>query len=436
MVTSARYLKMGQSKLIMNLVLVSVYWNTYVESHGQLTFPLPRGLLQGTKWALDSRPIDLDAPFDYKSHFPSGNKSSVPGSGKRSLMSNVVNWTEYEPSKSGFEWRCGLCGDLPGKSEEHRQGGKYYYGAYLSASFREGEVVNFMANLNAHHNGFFEFYICDVSKCEGEISERCFQNGSCIQLKRSKNEECDSGFSRLCGPKDERRPGRWYLPCSEFVERNGNNYFGRNKTMSYQLPNGFTCSHCVLQWYYSTANDCNPPGLIAYYEGEYRPRSWGNCVGQAGAEGGYAGKRPVCGSRNFPEEYWNCADVRIVKQNYNIEDPISFIEIGFINGSFQPSSKIYKDQTYVLSKRKNERITLKAITKWPISKLSFYVSVDGREKLTNEECYAPFYLYGIRNDRSRKPHSWRDIKYGKTYKISIKAHGFHTSIKIKVNLEN
>lgn len=63
----------------------------------------------------------------------------------------------------------------------------------------------------AHHNGFFEMRICDVAKCGGEISEACFKQGHCRDLKRAANPMCDGGQSKECGPIDTAYPSRWHL---------------------------------------------------------------------------------------------------------------------------------------------------------------------------------------------------------------------------------
>ena len=59
-------------------------------------------------------------------------------------------------------------------------------------------------------------------------------------------------------------------------------------SMTFRLPAGFACERCVLRWYWLTGNSCDPPGAV--------PTGTGAC-GAGGAT---------------PEEFWNCADVRIV----------------------------------------------------------------------------------------------------------------------------
>lgn len=77
------------------------------------------------------------------------------------------------------------------------------------------------------------------------------------------------------------------------------------------MPSGLACEHCVLQWYWVAANSCNPPGVVEFFEGPRGPTSWGRCPGQGGALGGYTSVQKDCGGSRFPEEYYQCADIRI-----------------------------------------------------------------------------------------------------------------------------
>lgn len=69
-------------------------------------------------------------------------------------------------------------------------------------------------------------------------------------------------------------------------------------TMYYQLPEDLVCdgdeSTCVLQWYWVSANSCNPPGIPQQYK---RPYSLQDCTSP---------------SAPYPEEFVNCADISIL----------------------------------------------------------------------------------------------------------------------------
>lgn len=287
--------------------------NTFKVSkgHGHLTFPLPRGALAGGDMARYSQPVDKNAPRDHTMHFPAGDKGYGAGAGARSQRNLAKNWTPFDPLSRNFQWRAGICGDLINRQGDHRRGGKYYYGGKISATFRQGAVVSFQASIVGHHNGFFQFYICDVKRCDDEISQDCFRKGACFRLKRANNYFCDEKPNRWCGPVDRKHPERWYLPCPGRANHGGFDTYGRDGQMKYVLPKFLRCNHCVLHWSYNAANTCNPPGLADYFTGDDKPK-WGKCKGQSGAVGGYASWAPTCGGDRFSEEYYNCADVRIV----------------------------------------------------------------------------------------------------------------------------
>lgn len=126
----------------------------------------------------------------------------------------------------------------------------------------------------------------------------CFLiDGTCKQLQRASNTECDSGESQFCGPIDPRYPGRWYLPCtqrnssgggilSEDFERFGRTFDG-TPTILYELPQNFNSEHFVLKWYWVNVDKCNPPGLITYFDDTALKPNWGTCKGVGVAEGGY-----------------------------------------------------------------------------------------------------------------------------------------------------
>lgn len=292
-------------------------------AHGVMIYPPVRGTL-GKKTMFMPYVVDPRAPVDFNAHYPMGDKSRRPGSGKLSQMqaAGPGGWTPYNPMSPYFTWRAGPCGDLISNRQPHLKGGEFYFGGRIVATFTQDSTIDVQVALSAHHNGFMEFYICDVSKCRGgDISAECFTsgNGACTQMWRAPNAECDGGNSKRCGPIDRANPGRWYLPCSSHQGRSGVENFGQDGTIKYMLPSGWVCRHCVLQMYWVSANSCNPPGVVRYFTGRDRPRAWGRCRGQGDAIGGYARNKKTCGWGNsrhknpdlFSEEYLQCADIRI-----------------------------------------------------------------------------------------------------------------------------
>lgn len=305
---------------------------TPVLSHGAMIFPNPRGGLRDKVKYIENV-VDKEGSTepDFKLHFPSGEKHNGVGGGLRSQIDEYkrINrnkkWEAFNPSDPSFVWRVGVCGDTkrgPHKND-HLRNGKYYNNAMRAANFTKGQTISLELGFNAHHNGFMELWVCDVSKCRGEISEDCFrkkgQDKACWQLERAANARCDSGYSVHCGPKDLNFPGRWYLPCEQHARKvNGRMRYGYGN-IKYKLPPNLECDHCVLHWYWTAANTCNPPGVREYFDGPYGPKNWRNCPGQGGAKGGRTTKGP-CGEE-FPEEYNLCSDIRIRNRPQRIGGP-------------------------------------------------------------------------------------------------------------------
>ena len=72
---------------------------------------------------------------------------------------------------------------------------------------------------------------------------------------------------------------------------------GQKMRGTYRLPAGVECEHCVLQWWWVTANSCLPPG--------YRDRDWpstfGGCSGDGPGMGWWGPTLNDCGAQ-YPEE--------------------------------------------------------------------------------------------------------------------------------------
>lgn len=299
-------------------------------AHGCMGTPNQRGTASGEgpyhQGKCTERVVHSGALTDTKAHFPAGPRRGVRGEGVRYQMwrAGRWGWTPYEPLNPRFRWRSGVCGDVVGPREPHRKGGKFFDDGRVVASYVQGSIVKVGIRINAHHNGFMELHLCDATKCGGDINFNCFRSGHCTQLKRAHHPLCDGGYHRFCGPIDRRYPGRWYLPCSAHPPNTPlvDNYgVGGRGFIHYKLPKHFVSQHAVLQWFWTGANECNPPGVREYFEGADGPKGWGRCSGQAGAIGGYVRHARTCGDRLFPEEYLQCADIKVVKKGRRIRSP-------------------------------------------------------------------------------------------------------------------
>lgn len=298
---------------------------SFAHCHGMLLYPNSRGALNPkSPFSVHPIPAANDSAIDYFLHFPAGPKLRSPGSAYRYQRrhTGTSGWVPYNPFDPSFRLRAGLCGDAL-NNRDHLRGGKYFDNHRISATFTQGSVIDLIIGISTHHNGFIQVYLCDVAKCNpnDDISRSCFVDGHCKQLIRStdadEDRKCEKGDRIDCAPCDPKYPGRWYLPC----ESNGRKRWTYTKrkryvtygpgSIRYKLPEDVNCEHCVLQWHWTTANNCNPPGVVDFFKGPRRPRNWQRCKGQGGAKGGYTTVQQSCGSKKQPEEYYSCSDIRI-----------------------------------------------------------------------------------------------------------------------------
>lgn len=299
-------------RIIVLFISMAISLPSICNGHGLMSYPLPRGGTSGKSQFIETV-LNSSHNTDVKLHFPAGDKSIVPGAAVRSQERNAgaEGWTLYDPFSTSFIWRYGVCGDLP-DANEHLKYGIYYNDGQIVETFQSGDTLKIQMTMVAHHNGYIETYLCNTDNCpENDISPACFQAGHCVQLMRKPNPRCDDGLNKRCGPIDNNYPGRWYLPCP----KNESQYiYGRKGNIQYQLPHGFYCNHCVLQFSWVSANFCNPPGYVDYFKGPNAPRSWNGCPGQGSARGGYNEKLPPCGGIEFSEEYLMCSDIQILSR--------------------------------------------------------------------------------------------------------------------------
>lgn len=451
----------------MVFVTLSIFL-TLSEGHGLMNYPNPRGTLGGGYNLRAARVpliIDPQARDDYKIHFPAGNKMSITShDAAQRKAAGTPGWVPFEPLKPGFIWRAGVCGDERGKQQDHMRGGTFYHGGAIVRNYTRGEIIEVGLSIAGHHNGFIELHVCDVSRCGGEISENCFKQGYCRQLRRARNAICDSGNSKKCGPLDRNYPGRWYLPCSTAHGDSDWEYFKPN-TIRYELPENLTCEHCVLQWFWSTAHTCNPPGVLEYFGGPDAP-GWGQCFGQGGARGGVSRvQRPCGGTSKFAQEYLLCADIGILSPGRRKAMPKDERMTQFVKPTpilkssetkkqlprltesgtstdIPPSSKDGKDlfspsgdrggliselrlvadghpskkisNREVIDIRMYNRFNIQAITTQQIRKVSFFLN----EVFVKTELHAPYFMFG---DDNGAPRYWKNPVLNKQLKIVARA---------------
>ena len=176
---------------------------------------------------------------------------------------NPVNYNDNELFCGGVAKQfqtnggnCGICGDSyeEPSPQTHETGGKFG-NRIISKTYVMGSIIDIEIEITANHKGSFQLKLCPVAGREREASQECLDRNVLTQLDG----------------EEERFP-IYESPHSIRLTRRA------------ELPAGLTCSRCVLQWTWTSAN------------------SWGNCGNGTGALG--------CGPQ---ETFRNCADIRIVR---------------------------------------------------------------------------------------------------------------------------
>jgi hypothetical protein len=131
--------------------------------------------------------------------------------------------------------RHGICGDpyYDAVPRGHEAGGSYWRvgGGRPTATFKEGDVVEFSVTMTMYHKGRFQFRICRVV-------------GSDPGAERSQLTESCLNANRLKQASGGQEPGDYYYHLGWTPQS--------SYRMRYQLPRGLNCDgknvKCVLQW--------------------------------------------------------------------------------------------------------------------------------------------------------------------------------------------
>lgn len=168
------------------------------------------------------------------------------------------------PTWSSRVKKYGVCGDPYKSRRDHEAGGRYATKT-VRKTYKSGQKIRVRVDVSANHRGRISMRLCALpdrsessSRERGRTTQRCF----------------DRAVLRQSG-------GATYMN----VKSNA-----RRVTGTYVLPRGVRCKRCVIQMWYETGNSCCPRGLSRTYCG-------------SGVS--------TCGKWALPEEFWNCADVRI-----------------------------------------------------------------------------------------------------------------------------
>lgn len=162
--------------------------------------------------------------------------------------------------------RYGVCGDPWNAKKDHEAGGKFAKGK-IARTYKSGSTIGIKLSFSANHMGRMSFSICDLPDQQMSKSrERSLTTQRCFDKNVLRRADGKGVYSFLIGNEEK-------------------------LTVKYKLPRGLKCKHCVLQWHWETGNSCCPANTSYKY-----------------CEFGVS----KCFRYTVPEEWYNCADIRIV----------------------------------------------------------------------------------------------------------------------------
>jgi hypothetical protein len=150
--------------------------------------------------------------------------------------------------------------------------------------YSQGQNVIVRIKITAPHGGRFSFGLCKVpggtttpEQERGVVTQKCFDDNNLEVVQ-------DADGRAQMDPKTK----RWYW----WYGKLGSGEF----PIKLKLPAGVTCDRCVIQWHWETGNSCQLPNTPPEFS-----------LG--------ANLSPCLGGGGSPEEFWNCADVKILPSN-------------------------------------------------------------------------------------------------------------------------
>ena len=202
-------------------------------------------------------------------------------------------------NRGGSRARCGLTENVHTGGIRNYDTPKNALGGMMptkiQATYTQGQEIVLDIVLTAHHKGHFVFSGCPISS--GEVpTQDCFDSHKLTFVEDLLHD----------GNYDPNYPERAYLApinSANYVPNMGAGSIDGGMEYSYKmkLPPNLYGDLVLIQWYYLTANSC-------YHEG-YEEYDW-----PSGWRGGTSSL--PCGAvssdgTGAPEQFWNCAEVRI-----------------------------------------------------------------------------------------------------------------------------
>ena len=128
--------------------------------------------------------------------------------------------------------KCGICGDAYGAAvKEHEAPGGKYANGIIVAQYQTGQTIEVDIEITANHKGFFVFKLCENNNLVADKDQSCFEQHVLDVVNGDGKKYYVDTYNG------------WYKPVVK-------------------LPDGVTCSQCILQWDYTAGNSwgCDSPG--------------------------------------------------------------------------------------------------------------------------------------------------------------------------------
>mmetsp|Transcript_15209 Transcript_15209/g.24989 ORF Transcript_15209/g.24989 Transcript_15209/m.24989 type:complete len:485 (+) Transcript_15209:114-1568(+) len=189
----------------------------------------------------------------------------------------------------GTEARCGLTAGRNYDSPKNALGGDL--APNVQACYADGDIVELDVILTAHHMGHFSYKACAINA--GEVAtQECFDSNPLTFVE-------DVLYSSMPDPD---YPNRAYIPRADsaIIQKDGGGDY--KFSHRFKLPAGLSGELVLLQWHYITGNSClADEGYLNYnFPAGFEPNS----------QLGVCESIPPDG-RGVPEQFWNCAEIRI-----------------------------------------------------------------------------------------------------------------------------
>ncbi|WIA32798.1 hypothetical protein OEZ86_005980 [Tetradesmus obliquus] len=264
-------LRIAATACLVLLVLLACVGHT--SSHGLVVKPISRNYM-----------AFLYDPMNIRSW----NPSECNGGGPKAVSDNhKLVWPEGK-----FD----LCGEPANKNPK-----RWNYPRTPAETYVAGQALPVHQAITANHEGRMIMRLCPLNATSANYKELCqilprfgCKGDHCIHWTLPPGQGLDKKKRPLI-PAYQHRSFSWYVFQSSDDFNDVPTY-----VVNYKLPDGFTCEHCILHWYWLTGNTCNPSC-------DRSDPLYPNCDRK---RMGYCGESSK--PDKYPEEFWSCSDIKIV----------------------------------------------------------------------------------------------------------------------------